>query len=247
MRQSCVDHRERPILFKAEMVRAVLCGRKTVTRRILKPQPPAWVTEMGYTCFTPDRHISGRGIMEDGNIGEKFFRLKHGVAGDNLWVRETFSLIPEMKPSGYFTSPHWINRKAFYAADNDRPTWGDKWKPSIFMKREMSRISLAISRVTVERLQEITPEDAMAEGVDRTEFWKPSELKDKPFEDKWWDDYRFWTNYPQMVFKTLWESINGSGSWDLNPWVEVIRFEKIADPRDVSGYVAKDFETKPIC
>lgn len=96
------------------------------------------------------------------------------------------------------------------------------------MPRWASRITLEITDVKVELLQDISGDDAMAEGVDQTEFWTPKELEGRPFEEKWWDDYHFWNHYPQMAYRRLWESIHGSGSWDLNPYIWAISFKRIA-------------------
>src|SRR5690348_12362489 len=82
--------RERPILFSAPMVRALLAGTKTQTRRAVTPQPPEWCTEFGYTAFTPTGSISGRGRYGNDGPAEKFFRCPYGIAGDRLWVRETW-------------------------------------------------------------------------------------------------------------------------------------------------------------
>lgn len=87
--------KEHPLLFSGEMVRAILEGRKTQTRRVMVPQPPRWIDQFGFTCFTPEGHISGRGywkgVPDEEGPGEKFFRLAYGRAGDRLWVREAFN------------------------------------------------------------------------------------------------------------------------------------------------------------
>ena len=92
------------------------------------------------------------------------WKCPYGIPGDQLWVRETWSPIGEMRPSGYFTDPKWIGRDFFYAADHDKPTWAGSWRPSIHMPREASRIDLKIVQVRAEPLQSMNFNDAFAEG-----------------------------------------------------------------------------------
>jgi hypothetical protein len=187
--------KETPILFKAKMVRAILEGRKTMTRRIVKPQPNAECTKL--------HHSNGSWQFSDESFDRNEFRsCPFGVVGDRLWVRETWSQIPEMKPSGYFSNPKWVDRVAWYAADCDKPTWGGKWRPSIHMPRWASRITLEITGIKVERLNSIGVSDAKAEGIVAP------------------------TRHIG-AFRDLWELINGPDSWDDNPWVWVVSFKKI--------------------
>jgi hypothetical protein len=123
----------------------------------------------------------------------------YGQPGDQLWVRETFM------PMSH------LNARAFYRA-TDRLVCG-KWKPSIFMPRELSRIELEVLAVRVERLQSITEEDAWEEGIDEIAA-----------ENDWLDGN---PDQGRQNFKLLWESINGAGSWDLNPWVWVVMFRRV--------------------
>lgn len=199
--------KSRPILFSGPMVRAILDGRKTVTRRAIKPQPRyrgrVILCDWLYHNCEPERQRYGFST-EDADIP-----CPYGSPGDRLWVRETWSPIPEMKPSGYFTDPKWKNRTCWYAADNDRPIWGGKWKPSIFMPRAMSRITLEIKSVNIERLQDITEEDAIKEGFEQTEFI-----------------------LSRRRFELLWAELNGKESWAQNPWVWRIEFERKRKERD---------------
>ena len=159
--------KSRPILFSGPMVRAILEGRKTQTRRIVTPHK--W---------------------EVGTIA---------------WVRETFAdthLESQRKPWTYRADESEI----------DRDMYPLKWKPSIFMPREASRITLEITSVRVERLNEISEEDAIAEG---TSF-------DAAIESIMCEPDR-----ARRAYKLLWNSINGPGSWDKNPWVWVIKFKQI--------------------
>jgi hypothetical protein len=165
--------KERPILFSGPMVRAILEGRKTQTRRIVKPQP---------LCIA-----SGEWIMNGS-------ACKYGKPGDRLWVRETW-WAPRDDVRGEYKREY-----IKYAATLDgmgQPTW----KPSIHMPRWASRINLEVVSVRVERLQNISEEDARAEGI-----WQP--------------------NWP-LSWRQLWESINGAGSWEANPWVWVVEFKRI--------------------
>lgn len=177
--------KERPILFSGPMVRAILNGTKTQTRRIVKPQPV---------------HIDGLGTVMNPSVitGNS---CKHGKPGDTLWVRETWAH-RALRVSG----PEGYGCPVFRADDVDRrlPSGPynrvDRWRPSIHMPRWASRITLQITAVRVERLQDISEEDAIAEGV---EFGA------------------------KESYRTLWDSINGAGAWDANPWVWVIEFKRV--------------------
>lgn len=188
--------KERPILFSGPMVRAILEGRKTQTRRVVKPQPSEPVT---WGC------IGGKGF---GFIaGDEMLRCPYGVPGDRLWVRESFSYDARWRYEWWQETGE--RPDIWYWADGN-PTDGDwtKPKPSIHMPRSASRITLEVKSVRVERLQDITPEDAEAEGID--EFMREKKLG----------------GYYTTAFSRLWESINGPGSWEQNPWVWVIEFSK---------------------
>lgn len=176
--------KERPILFSAPMVRAILEGRKTVTRRVVKPQTirasllheqrPHWID------------------ASNGHV----VRCPYGQPGDRLWVRETWC--------SYGNGP-------IYRADYDKYSpisdgIGGPWKPSVHMPRWASRIALGIVSVRVERLQNLDDHDAMAEGADQIGDCEGAFV---------------------AGFRRLWESINGPGSWDQNPWVWVIEFKRV--------------------
>ena len=139
--------KERPILCSAPDVMAILDGRKTQTRRIMKPQPNrTWPDEV-----TPHWSVGGNRTLPGASNP---LRCPYGVPGDRLWVREAWRL-PDGAPKG------WVD----YRADDTRD--GFKWKPSIHMPRWASRITLEVTDVRVERLQDISEADAMAEGVRR--------------------------------------------------------------------------------
>lgn len=185
---------ERPILFSAPMVRALLAGTKTQTRRVVKPQP----TSRGARSWDePVCHLAD----------SKF------VVGRRLWVREAF--IHEPADYCWEASVSIPSRPSHttYRADCDGDTRGAGWKPSIHMPRNLSRIDLEITSVRVERLQDISESDAIDEG---SFSWAGEQ--DTPVRD---------LLEARLVYRQLWESINGQGSWDANPWVWVVTFRKV--------------------
>ena len=183
--------KERPILFSSDMVRAILEGRKFQTRRIVKPDIADCI-ESNY----PDPMNEIFVETDKGDIPLKYC-CPYGEVGDVLWARETFAA-PE----------DWL---IVYRADyNDGEcNLVDCWKPSIFMPRKYSRINLKIVDVRVERLQEITDLDSLAEGIEIDE-------ESKTYGAGW--------DRPSEAYKDLWDSINGNGAWNLNPFVWVIEF-----------------------
>jgi hypothetical protein len=212
----------RPILFSAPMVRALLADTKTQTRRIVKYIPA--LGEPGDWCH---RYLS-HGLRDI--IGDCAAYCPYGRPGDRLWVRETF-LDTRAMTGGLDDGPRMV--PAYYRADDMHPydaermaKYGKKWTPSIHMPRWASRITLEITGVRVERLQEISEVDARAEGVDLLrvdghEMWRDYSVAD---EDNEGHGYCY-TAVESYI--TLWESINGPGSWDANPWVWVINFKRI--------------------
>lgn len=223
-----------PILFKKkadEMVRAILDGQKTQTRRIVKPQPPNGAHPFFIMCsnceedegkwrFTANKdHLSGTVL---GPVA-----CPYGKPGDRLWVRETWAArfeydqcTPKEIHQG---TPIWY--KADVAGGAISQGGFGKWRPSAFMPRWASRILLEITAVRVERLQQISVADAMAEGIKRSQrAISPSECK-----SCFWDYIRNEPQYrdPGNSYASLWESINGPGSWDENPWVWVVEFKGV--------------------
>lgn len=194
------------------MVRAILDGRKDATRRIVKgfiPDDAVW----GYTAFTPKGYISCRGTFADG-YGEKFFKLPC-ESGDILYVRETW----KKAPNGYYYYEDWQRNDI---ADVT------KWKPSIHMPKEAARIWLKVTDVRVERLQEITDEQAKREGIQYDECPTGFTWKQET------DMHNCYTT-PIGAMQALWNStirksdIDRYG-WDANPWVWVIEFERCEKP-----------------
>lgn len=202
----------KPILFNTEMVRAILDGRKDATRRIVKgfiPNDAVW----GYTAFTPKGYISCRGTFADG-YGEKFFKLPC-EPGNILYVRETW----KKAPNGYYYYEDWQKN---VIADIT------KWKPSIHMPKEAARIWLKVTDVRVERLQKITEDGCIAEGI------YPSNCRG--CNATFGCDTCPHEGYDEVdEFADLWNStIKKSDldrcSWDANPWVWVIEFERCKKP-----------------
>jgi len=171
---------ERPILFSAPMVRALLAGTKTQTRRALRDG----------TWWTPEHGVIRMAPAGLACTGFAHVACPYGKPGNRLWVRETWA-------------QHGL--RAVYRADGDeRPTGAGAWRPSIHMPRKLSRITLEVTGVRVERLQDISTSDCWAEGI-------PSSPDVDPLHE----------------YRDLWESINGTGSWDANPWVWVVEFKRL--------------------
>ena len=204
--------KERPILFSGPMVRAILDGRKTQTRRIMKPQPTYdgfWWSHKGYSCGGEKQFRDGLPL---------FVGCPYGKVGDRLWVRETCC------------SDGW---SVHYLADNDHREFGEtryddviklhhysggfsRQVPSIHMPRWASRITLEITGVRVERLNEISEADAYSEGVTIT--------SGQSFASNGNPELR---NEARCAFQSLWNSINGPESWAANPWVWAVEFKRI--------------------
>lgn len=194
----------KPILFNTEMVQAILGDRKTVTRRVIKPQPIAGIRKSVFVS-------SG---IEDGHGRE--IKLLYKV-GDILYVRETWSIhecvkcqagIPAL---GGECKCKYVYRASYGATDF-------RWKPSIHMPKKAARIFLKVTDVRVERLQEITPKDAWEEGC-RIGNSFPWEKHIPELQQQCRD----------ILFKSLWDGLNAKRGygWDANPWVWVIEFERV--------------------
>ncbi|WP_145570463.1 hypothetical protein [Yersinia bercovieri] len=229
------ENKERPILFNTEMVNAILSGRKTQTRRIMKVQPQ--VTEQRLREL--DAWQDGFSISQQVNAAFQsgFIDVKYpqGQPGDQLWVRETWQgpLVPYNEAYEMFQNPEPYQKveNCVYRADGGPcPEFTDAdddlrqgWRPSIHMPRWASRISLLITGIRVERLNDVCEESAKAEGAQQYDISRLTtdeiNLLDAPLKNP---DTPY-TN----GFALLWESCYGSGSWAANPWVWVIDFEKI--------------------
>jgi hypothetical protein len=211
---------ERPILCQTEMVKAILEDRKTQTRRgfnqasYLSNESQSF-RRMGFINGREDRYAAAIGTetMQTLHIS------KFGKPGDLLWVRETMAhQLPSQRIDAYMY-------KADYPIKvTEHKNIRGMWKPSIHMPKAASRIWLMIEDVSVERLQDISQEDAIAEGVElvyQSEYQKRWRRYDNV------DGYQR-TDNPYVSFWTLWESINGKESWDQNPWVWVIKFRVLS-------------------
>jgi len=213
--------KERGLMFKAEMVRAILEGRKTQTRRIVKPEISPFVQQ------TPDCHppkhpepyldaycgekktdANPRGMSRDWCWWTRDDRPSLPAAksafipGDVIWVKETWAEFP--------SDGDWI-----YRAEYSEALAKDlKWKSAMFMPRRASRLALIVTDVRVRRLQDISEEDAKAEGI---------RDDGAAYLDYMSGDYHF--SWAVSSYQSLWESINGPGSWDANPWVWAYTFE----------------------
>lgn len=199
-----MSHKERPILFSGPMVRAILAGHKTMTRRLVKPRH-----------MYLDGDESGCGYEVD------LDRCPYGKPGDRLWVRETW---------WQGCGPTWGDHCVVYDADKaiawapgsgfDTPDFKQfRKRPSIHMNRVYSRIDLEVVSRRDEHLQDITEADARAEGV-------------TPYNGTWWDGSPVVGgkyDSPRQAFRALWESINGPESWDRNERVWVVSFKQIKE------------------
>ncbi len=210
----------KPILFSTPMIQAIIAGRKTQTRRIIKSKHESGMFEVSKTL---DGIVTGiTSINWDERPKNDFTNdIKPiAVAGDILWVRETWqdSQCFDYSMSGY-------QYKADKPASTHAEEYGIRWRPSIFMPKEAARIFLKVTNVRVERLQDISQLDAEQEGV---------KIDDEGM--MCWDylENRWLTHdgVPEKSFETLWQSINGIDSWDANPWVWVYEFEFTDKPKD---------------
>ncbi len=195
----------RPILFSAPMVRAILASRKTVTRRIVGSRPLPELESLPPTYC--GAWVEWRKIISDSptlpvSVYSRF-RCRYGAAGDRLWVRETFQTLTG---NGHRT---------VYRADGEPVTGngesviGMRWKPSIFMRRAESRITLDVVSVRAERLHDLDDDEAMREGI------------------MFADDAKRESSSPRDAFRRLWDSINGKRApWSTNPWVWRVEFTR---------------------
>lgn len=214
--------KERGILFSAPMVRALLAGTKTQTRRVAKPQPDG-VMPNG----TPYRF----GLDKALHRAPEAMSCPYGQPVDRLWVRENGWQRPDLSQrqlrEGADTWPpyEYDAEPLMCWADGELKGYGWKRRPSIHMPRWASRILLEITAVRVERLQDISESDAWAEGcapglaTDNGGFFPAEEPDPSGIGRRGWDNARDW-------YADLWEDINGTGSWDANPWVWVIEFKR---------------------
>ncbi|KIQ56456.1 hypothetical protein [Pseudomonas fluorescens] len=232
--------KERPILFSAPMVRAILEGRKTVTRRAVSPKLTSQFdeprgqadVEAGYPFIECHNGFHSAALF-----------CPYGQPGDRLWVRETWGVIshtwnehgdmvdwvPDRPATAIRELPFgrgYYSGHVIYAADGPNEWAGDDdgggeprsaWHPSIHMPRRASRILLEVTDVRVERLQDISDEQALAEGAQQYGDGNGYHV----------EDGQFYTDHPYETFAGLWQSINGEESWRSNPWVWVVEFKRV--------------------
>lgn len=210
--------KERPILFSAPMVRAILEGRKTQTRRVVKPQPHEMFDFQKPGDWWPHGGYAHR-------IGSREMRemCPHGAAGDRLWVRETWAWPGEEEVLYRATDQHLQDRMKEHPLN---PQF--VWRPSIFMRRQHSRISLEITGVRVERLHEMSAEDALAEGIEERSgldvpgYSWPGTPQD--FSDPRDAFERGWNELQTARANKWWRQ--GTGTL-ASPWVWVIEFRRV--------------------
>lgn len=208
--------KEKPIIFNAESVLAILDGRKTHTRRVMKIQPEFrdgvyyWPTEADIAAY-------GTSAAE---LNQSIFRYAPYKVGDRLWVREAFYCDDLDYPNGMLEE---MLRCLYYRADGDCCSQipecqcayfgGVRWKSPLFMPRWASRLTLEVTAVRVERLQDISEEDVNAEGVT-----DPQSLSDPPSD----------TGRPIEWFSAAWDKLNGKRApWQSNSWVWVVEFQRV--------------------
>lgn len=206
--------KEIPILFSTPMVQAILEGRKTMTRRVIKPR--SYITDV----------VDGvpYEMTED---DASPIKCPYGQPGDVLWVRESCCYVLRDHAhdllEGSRDNNQWVYKTSVH------PDWmiyakekyGYKWKPAIHMPKEACRIKLLVKSVKVESLQDISAQDAIAEGIEY--------LGTGHYGPEWKNYLGNYSTYllPKQSFKSLWGSINGKESWEANPYVWVIEFERI--------------------
>lgn len=212
---------ERGMIFNAEMVRAILDGRKTQTRRIVKSDCMDIGEKDDGTLWPWREHDNG---------GDYWYPCPFGEVGDRIWVRETWQAIHDsvdefghVEERTYSPSipkekdRYWHTVYAEHFGDENREDRGFPWRPAIHMPRWASRILLEITSVRVERLNDISQKDAQAEGMELT-GWRPTYSDPDSGGEVW---------TPYDNFAELWQSLYGVGSWLSNPWVWVIEFRRI--------------------
>lgn len=196
--------RERPILFSGAMVRAILAGRKTQTRRVVNPQPGhiEWFEhQRGWCAKASEREWA-------------MVRCPYGAPGDALWVREAWGFSAGVTFDAQARFMREQDRR-FIVYRADEGASAAAWGPSIFMPRWASRLSLRVTGVRVERLQEISEDDARAEGMGTL----PAGTDE--------DGHPFDASDHRTAFRVGWDTINGKRApWALNPWVWVVSFEE---------------------
>lgn len=233
-----IKMKELPILFKTEMVQALLAGRKTITRRTnclekINANPN------DYNFQSLVLHATGKFTFcekrDENPKTDHIIECKPKYQKDDLlWVKETYRIDPEFEDNGDLFPECYV----YYASEADIVTCTDgeqyskddwKWKPSIYMPKEAARIWLRVINVKCERLQDITVDDAVKEGIKKIEGlgWKHYSAKSHFTKEELKDACPFLKS-PILSFLSLWESINGKESLERNPWVFAYEFELVS-------------------
>lgn len=256
--------KERPVLFSAPMVNAILAGAKTQTRRIMKVQPPT----IKHTLLNIIKSVYGLknwqgarfwsipdGVQTDGQIfsDSEAFKCPYGEVGDRLWVREAWAAMSRYDGVAPRKICCGAEQAVWYRATDHKECdhyltgqYRGKWRPSIFMPRWASRITLQIDKIRVERINDISEVDAIAEGVEsydktpnmsgyRNYLWHGAVGRDitQKQSDAWdwqYSNYDATSDRPARdSFSSLWEMINADRGygWDKNPWVWVYDFSVV--------------------
>ena len=190
---------DRPIIFSAPMIRALLDGRKSMTRRIMKPQPGE--------LDRPFCHADGSWHVTDSCGGHMSPLHVPYAVGDRLWCREGFSY--GWPVEGNHQLPECNQEHAItYRAEGNQPFGGGRWHSPIHMPRWASRLTLTVTDVRVERLHSITEADAVAEGIEPGRRLSCGGMSHTAVD----------------IFCALWDSIHGPEAWALNPWVAALTF-----------------------
>lgn len=217
--------KERPILFSDQRVRALLSGQQSQTRRIMKSQPFGPVQDNHEGCYGIDvkrNHLQGNLVMSMENISH---HCPHGQPGDRLWVRETWRgpVISPEDVARYQQDPAAFRERQYCRYRADTSAWGSEdgfghpgWQAGIHMPRWASRIDLLITRLRVEKIQDISDDDIIAEGVQ--------------FDSHFLNNFftlQSETDSPKEAYRKAWIAQYGGTSWEVNPWVWVIDFERV--------------------
>lgn len=208
---------DRPIIFSAPMVNALLAGRKSMTRRLawraeaIKCEPCQGTGATPWSGFVGLCDFCG-GNGETGGKPSPWQRMK---LGDRLWVRENHAFVGGGDPGLLLCAADWQETAKSFACENaDKPP---KWTPSIHMPRWASRLTLIVKAVKIERLNDMSEADAIAEGITRAE--SPANF--------WTDGASTTSPTPEGAFAGLWEHLHGHGSWGANPEIVAVSFDVI--------------------
>jgi len=241
--------KEKPIIFKPEMVRAILDGRKTQTRRVVDDKFLKWNYDRREICnHTWPAKLVGASCFDCHQ--ELLSKCRFGKPGDLIWVKETHYRRGKWVKNGFTKTgkQKWrfaaIGKEVRYfdnppekiLPNSKRETIGWFKRSSLFMPRWASRLTLEITDIRVERLQDISEEDALAEGIDNLicpQCYGSDRISHGATIKTRCGSQYCGLDYLSAIegFRELWESINGIGSWDLNPWLFVISFKPVEETR----------------